>query len=226
MRTIGVVTIGQSPRTDVVPEISRLVCGANNSHDVTFLEKGALDSLTADDIERLAPKDEKDLLITRLQNGTEVAVDKQLIIPRVQRAIAQLNDEGAEIIALLCSDEFPPFRSAAPLILPARLLSGVLSSITIEGQLGVMVPAEKQVEAIAQAYRRLGFPAIAVAASPYGSSEAITHEANRLAGKVALVVMDCFGYDLEMKKQVSKTTRTPVILVRSVLAFTLSECVH
>lgn len=226
MRTIGVVTIGQSPRTDVVPEIERLVCGANNSHDVTFLEKGTLDGLTADDIESLAPKDEKDLLITRLRNGTEVAVDKQLIIPRVQRAIVQLNDEGAEIIALLCSDEFPPFRSEAPLILPARLLSGVLSSITIEGQLGVMVPSEKQVEAIAQAYRRLGFPAIAVGASPYGGRDAIINAANRLKGEVALVVMDCFGYNLEMKKQVSKTTRTPVILVRSVLAFTLSECVH
>lgn len=40
----------------------------------------------------------------------------------------------------------------------------------------------------------------------------------------ALVVMDCFGYDLEMKRQVRKITGTPVVVARSLLAWALSEC--
>ena len=226
MQTIGVVTIGQSPRTDVVPEISGRVCGTDNSREVTFLEKGALDGLTAEEIERLAPMDGKDLLATRLRNGAEVTVDKNLIRPRLEQAISELDREGADIIALLCSDEFPPFRSEAPLILPAKLLSGVLSSISINGKLGVMVPSAKQVGTTTLVYQELGFSPIVVGASPYADKNAILNAANGLKEQVALVVMDCFGYNLEMKRQVSEITGTPVILVRSLLAWTLRECLQ
>jgi len=226
MRTIGLVTIGQSPRTDVVPEISRLVCGANNLREVTFLEKGALDGLASEEIASLAPTEEKDLLATRLRNGTEVTVDRNLIRPRLEQAISVLNREGADVVALLCSGEFSPFCSESPLIIPARLLSGVLSSISINGKLGVMVPSEKQVEATTAAYQERGFRPIVVAASPYAGREAILNAANRLKEKVALVVMDCFGYSLGMKGRVREITGTPVILVRSLLAFTLHECVQ
>lgn len=224
MRTIGVVTIGQSARSDVVPELERIIKDSRTSQTVTFLQKGALDGLTADEIAGLRPTEEKDYLVTNLRNGTEVAVDKHGICPRVQQAIFDLNGEGADIIALLCSDEFPPLRSEAPLILPANLLSGVLSSISIKGKLGVMVPSEKQVGATIVVYQELGFEPIVVGASPYGGGDAIINAANGLREEVALVVMDCFGYNLEMKSRVSQITGVPVILVRSLLAWTLSEC--
>lgn len=226
MRTIGVVTIGQSPVSDVVAELERIIKDSRTSQTVTFLQKGALDGLTADEIAGLRPTEEKDHLVTKLRNGTEVAVDKHGICPRVQQAILDLNGEGADIIALLCSDEFPPLRSEAPLILPANLLSGVLSSISIKGKLGVMVPSEKQVGATIVVYQELGFEPIVVGASPYANGNEILNAANRLREEVALVVMDCFGYNLEMKSQVRKITGTPVILVRSLLAFTLSECLQ
>ncbi|MEE8593590.1 MAG: AroM family protein [Candidatus Bipolaricaulota bacterium] len=226
MRTIGVVTIGQSPVSEVVAELERIIKDSRTSQTVTFLQKGALDGLTADEIAGLRPTEEKDHLVTKLRNGTEVAVDKHGICPRVQQAILDLNGEGADIIALLCSDEFPPLRSEAPLILPANLLSGVLSSISIKGKLGVIVPSEKQVGATIVVYQELGFEPIVVGASPYANGNEILNAANRLREEVALVVMDCFGYNLEMKSQVRKITGTPVILVRSLLAFTLSECLQ
>jgi len=226
VRTIGVVTIGQSPISDVVAELERIIKDSQTSQTVTFLQKGALDGLTADEIAGLRPTEEKDHLVTKLRNGTEVAVDKHGICPRVQQAILDLNGEGADIIALLCSDEFPPLRSEAPLILPANLLSGVLSSISIKGKLGVMVPSEKQVGATIVAYQELGFEPIVVGASPYANGNEILNAANGLREEVALVVMDCFGYNLEMKSHVSQITGAPVILVRSLLAWTLSECLQ
>jgi len=223
VRTIGVVSIGQSPRSDVVPELERIIKDSRTSQTVSFLQKGALDGLTADEIAGLQPTEEKDHLVTRLQDGTEVAVDKHGIYPRVQQATSALNGEGADIIALLCSDEFPPFRSEAPLILPVRLLSGVVSSISIKGKLGVMVPSEKQVGTTTVFYQGLGFQPIVVGASPYANGNEILNAASGLKGQVGLVVMDCFGYDLETKRRVSEITGTPVILARSVLARTLSE---
>lgn len=96
MRTIGVVTIGQSPISDVVIELERIIKDSRTSQTVTFLQKGALDGLTADEIAGLRPTKEKDLLVTTLQDGTEVAVDKHAICPRVQQAVFELN--GAIVI--------------------------------------------------------------------------------------------------------------------------------
>jgi len=226
MTTIGVVTIGQSPRSDVIVELERIIKDGRTTPSVGFLQKGALDGLRADEIANLRPQEGKNHLVTTLQDGTEVAVDKRAIHSRVQQAISDLDSEGADIIALICSDEFPPFRAEAPLILPARLLSGVLSSISINGKLGVMVPSEKQVEVTTAAYQERGFRPIVVGASPYTGREAILNAANRLKEKAALVVMDCFGYSLEMKRRVREITGTPVILVQSLLALTLRECVQ
>ena len=98
MRTIGVVTIGQSPISDVVAELERIIKNSRTSQTVTFLQKGALDGLTADEIAGLRPTEEKDHLVTKLRNDTEVAVDKHGICPRVQEAIFDLN--GAIVIGL------------------------------------------------------------------------------------------------------------------------------
>lgn len=226
MRAIGVVTIGQSPRSDVVAELERILKVNHPSLAIPFLQKGALDGLTADEIAHLRPTKEKNYLVTTLQDGTEVAVDKHAIHPRVQQAILDLNSEGADIIALLCSDQFSLFHSEAPLILPAKLLCGVLSSLSIKGKLGIMVPSERQVSTTAVDYQGLGFRPIVVGASPYAEGKEMIDAANRLKGQVALVIMDCFGYDLTAKRQVSAITGTPVILARSVLAWTLCECLN
>ena len=48
---IGLITIGQSPRVDVVPEMVQIL------GDVDIIECGALDNLTAEEIQKLAPKE-------------------------------------------------------------------------------------------------------------------------------------------------------------------------
>jgi len=224
VKTIGVVTIGQSPRNDVVAEIEKIIKNSPTLQTVTFLQKGALDGLTIDEIADLRPTTDKNHLVTVLRDGTEVAVDKQAVCPRVQRAVFELESEGADIITLLCSGGFPPFCSDAPLIVPAKLLAGVLSAISITGKLGVVVPSEKQVGATEAAYKSRGFHPIVVGASPYPHGEAFLDAVDRLKGQVALVVMDCFGFNLSAKRQVSQITGVPVILVRSVLARALIEC--
>ena len=47
-RTVGMVTIGQAPRVDVVPEMAKLMGSAE------IIERGALDGLTPREIEVLA----------------------------------------------------------------------------------------------------------------------------------------------------------------------------
>ena len=51
-KKIGMVAVGQAPRTDIMPGMKR-VLGA----DVQVIEKGALDGLSLDEIQSLYPKE-------------------------------------------------------------------------------------------------------------------------------------------------------------------------
>lgn len=217
---IGMVTIGQSPRVDIVPEIEELL-----SADIEIIEKGALDGLTLEEVQMFEPREDDEILVTRMQDGTEVTVGRNFILPQLQKRISELDQEGVALIALLCSGGFPPLRSEKPLIMPDKLLSGVLSAISIEGGLGVMVPSARQVNSVKESFEGLGFKTIGVGASPYGDGEAIAEAAERLKGKVDLVVMHCFGYNLEMKRRVGEITKRPVIAVRSLLTRALKELI-
>lgn len=219
---VGIVTIGQAPRIDVIPEIEELLSG-----DIEIVEKGALDGLTLKEVQELSPKEDDEILVTRMRDGTEVMIGRSFILPRLQEKISELDDEDVELVTLLCSGDFPGIRSEKPMLLPNKLLYGVLSSLVIKGKLGLMVPSEEQVNQLRRGFQDLGFEVIGVGASPYKNDiGAIGKAASRLKGAgVDLIVMDCFGYNLEMKRKVKELTAKPVVLVRSLLAKALEELI-
>lgn len=220
---VGIVTIGQSPRVDVIPEIKELVAG-----DIEIVEKGALDGLTLKEVERFEPKEDDEVLVTRMRDGTEVTIGRSFILSRLQEKISELDKEDVTLIALLCSGEFPRLQSEKPLIMPDKLLSGVLASLVIsKGKLGLMVPSEEQVNQLMRGFQDLGFEVIGVGISPYKNDiGAIGEAASKLREKGAdLIVMDCFGYNLGMKRKVREITGKPVVLVRSLLGKVLEELI-
>jgi protein AroM len=219
---IGTVTIGQTPRDDVLVEIKSLI-----STNIEIVEKGALDTLTVEEIADLRPAKDDEILITRMSDGTELTVGRDHILPRMQDAISELDrDKDVALITLLCSGEFPVFECSKPLITPFRLFWGALASISIEGSLGMMLPSREQVKTTVETFEGLGCKVVGVGASPYGKEEEIVRVAKELKGRVDLVFMNCFGYSLEMKRIVRQITGKPVILARSLLARTLDELLH
>ena len=62
---VGAITIGQSPRTDVVQELFPLM-----GEQVELIQAGALDGLTREDIQAFAPGPEDYTLISRLRDGS------------------------------------------------------------------------------------------------------------------------------------------------------------
>src|SRR3989442_131023 len=67
---VGLVTIGQSPRSDVVPEMAALI-----GPGIEVREAGALDGLKRSEIEPLAPTGDDEILVTRPQDGSAVFGD-------------------------------------------------------------------------------------------------------------------------------------------------------
>ena len=222
MTTLGLVTIGQSPRKDLLPELKKFI-----SDGVKIKEKGAMDGVDKKEIENFSPENEGDTLVTRMRDGSQVILGKKSILPRMQKKIDELNREKVDLIALLCSGKFPNFDSGAPLIFPERLVRGLLSSISISGKLGLLVPSQQQKEEIAEDKRKIGFETVTIGISPYeNKAEEIALAAMKTKKKGAdLILLDCFGYDEEMKDLVFKETKIPTILVRSLLGRAISELV-
>jgi protein AroM len=218
MKRIGLLTIGQSPRDDVVPEIQSLL-----PQEVEILQAGALDGLTPNEIAVHRPTSADKTLVTRLKSGREVVVDKDFIHRRLAELIHSLEQE-VELIGLLCSGSFSGLSARVPLLLPHRLLDGFLTAILLPGPLGVLVPAPEQVTPAVEEIRSLGIPALGRSASPYTQGRQVAAAAQSLVDEgAAAILLHCFGYDLSMKAEVQAVTRRPVILVRSLFAQALAE---
>lgn len=219
MARLGIVTIGQSPRVDMVPEMTAWL------PPVELVERGALDGLTRAEIAVLAPGEQSgEVLTTRLDDGSSVDLDHDLIVARVQDAIEWLEATGVDATLVVCTGHFPPLRHARPLLLAERLLVAGVRGLTGSGRLGVVCPLPEQEE-----MSRAKWPgALVAAATPYreGAERTVAEAARRLVGAGAeWIVFDCMGYTDAMRRAAAAAAGVPVLLARSVVARLAGEVV-
>jgi protein AroM len=221
---VGLATIGQSPRVDLVPEI-KAVAGV----DAEYLECGALDGLSLPEIEKLAPEEGEYMLVTRLNDGSQVRVARSKIIDKMQECTDKLVEQGADLVVILCVGEWPKFESEKLVVTPSEPFCGFVMGLLRDGdKLGVIVPAQDQIEDFRQKWNKEGVGVIVTFASPYGPTT--RDECSRAAetlreNNVDLVVMDCPGYDMEVKKIIQQITGKPVVLVRTAVATIIKQLV-
>ena len=218
---VGLVTIGQSPRADVVPEMTTLI-----GPGVDVREAGALDGLTRPEIERLAPTGRDEILVTRLQDGSAVFVGKEKIVELVEQRIAALEQGGATMTALLCTGAFPRLRSSRTLIQPHPVLLGTLRGLSWPGRLGVLTPSVPHVPQTEARWRRDGFDPVVFPLSPYEEEDAAALA--RAAGALreagaGLVVMDCMGFRRKTRNELRALTGVPVLLANLLVARVIAE---
>jgi protein AroM len=218
---VGLVTIGQSPRPDVVPEMAAVIGPL-----VEVCEAGALDGLGRAEIAALAPTGDDEILVTRLGDGTPVFLGRQKIVAHVEARIAALEQRGAGVTALLCTGDFPPLAATRPLIQPQPVLLGALRGMRWPGRLGVVTPSVPHVPQTEARWRRDGFEATVVPLSPYEHDDptalARAAAALRQAG-AGLVVMDCMGFTRKTRDEMRALTGAPVLLANLLVARVVAE---
>jgi protein AroM len=217
---IGLLTIGQSPRSDVVPELLEAA-----GRDVVAVERGALDGMDSASIAAGFPQPGDRTLVTRIQGNREVKVARKFIIDRMRDGIEALEREGSSLIVLLCTGEFDELESSVPMLHPDRILRNLVGSIVNSGTVGVMVPLQEQIDSTRMSWDGLGNGLVVEAASPYSESHAaIRGAAMRLVRAGAdLLVLDCFGYDKIMRSLVREATGKPVLLPRTLVGRLAAE---
>lgn len=219
MKKIGLITIGQSPRDDVIADIGPLF-----SPDITLLQAGALDGLTAQDIAAFAPAPGDYVLISRLRDGSSAVFAEKYILPRLQNCIDLLEEQGAELILFLCTGSFPSFSSGVPLVFPCKVLDGIVPALSNHSSIAVVTPTPEQEAQCTEKWQNYVDSVLVVPASPYGDPKELELACERIAGTPAdLVVLDCIGYTAAMKNYVRERTGKPVILSRTIAARVVME---
>jgi protein AroM len=206
---VGTVTIGQSPRSDVVPEIRRIL-----GPDIEIVEKGALDGMDLKGVKALHPGPDDAFMVTRLRDGTEMKITKESAVEGVRRCVSGFQAEPVDVILLLCTGEFPELASEKLLLRPDRIMRNVVKGLLDTGKLGVVVPFPGQIRNMKAKWENTGFDLTVEGVSPYtATDEEIRETARKMkAAEIDLTILDCIGFGREVGSIFREITRRPVLV--------------
>lgn len=221
-KKLGMVTIGQAPRTDVTPILLKHL-----GDRVELLQMGVLDGMEREEIdERLFPEEGHELLVSRLQSGESVQLSREKIEPIMQQKLNELENRGCDQILVLCTGVFHGFTlNKAYLIEPDRILPPTINAIVGRRKLGVVTPLADQREQTLEKWEGNGISPVVVAVSPYDKErEGFYHGAKQLVDQGAeIILLDCMGYVEECRRIVQEASGLPVILSNALMAKLISE---
>ena len=210
------ITIGQTPRVDMVPEMSEFI-----GNGIKVVELGALDGFQPDEITALRPADNEHRLVTRLRNGGEAIVGTTWMKQRLQCLLDELNADDFFVTVLLCTGHFGHLHSKG-LFLEAQTIVDHGVEAIAEGarSLGVMVPLAKQIGEFH--YQRRADQRIMMAhASPYTPDK--LEMAARELKQADVIVMHCMGYTEAMRQTVANVSGRPTLLARRLVAAAVNQ---
>lgn len=207
---IGLVTIGQAPRNDLLAPFEHRLGHRNHLHLT-----GALDGLSRAELQELEARDADRPLLTQLQGGEPITLAEERISGAVQRRIDEFEEAGVDLIAVLCTGPFPDLIATVPLILPDAVLRHFVNGVHPKGPLGVIAPMAEQAPMVRDKWRQ--YPDLSLGfLDPYGASPPA--QAFDAFKHCPLVVLDCMGYSSATRNAVRRHIGKPVALAQEVLA--------
>lgn len=219
--SIGLITIGQSPREDITSDIKTFL-----DKQLHILESGALDNLSGSEIKRLYPEKTDFPLITRLKDKSSVVVGRKKIYPLILSKILEIENLGVQLSALLCTEDFPEFASTRLVLLPSRLIFFSAISLLPVGKICVVVPMEEQKDKMQNRWEKTGLKVKIETINPYENLSDIDKICHRISRqKFDLIILDCMGYNLMIKQRIKKLTGISVLLPRSILTRYIRELI-
>jgi len=239
MVKVGLLTIGQSPRVDVLTDwgfdlrdvqdykpMETLTPPANSAipPNIEFVHIGALDNIPREKIHEIQPPTGKGGAVSRLRDGSWTNIDGDKLNPLMQKCVNELERSGCDAIVQLCTGDFPYLKPKCLYLRPGRLDRGIIETMLPEdGKLGIFGPSSSPLTH-ARAPRWGNREVYSVGVNPYeGSPESKIPTIKEFKGKVDLAYMGCIGYSLQHRKVAREILNVPVIIPRLTCLKVLQE---
>lgn len=215
---VGLLTIGQSPREDIVPEIKSLFLP-----HIHIVEAGLLDNLSSTEIERLKPEIGETPLVSRLRNGSQVQLSEKKINSLLPEIIDSMKTKmKVKAVGILCTHDFPKTKFSLSVIFPFDYLNILINHILKAKSLGVVIPLENQIEMAKKKWEKE--KVVVEAKSPYAEGKTWKRIAKKfIQEKVEAVILDCIGYKIKDKREIQNLISIPILLPRVILATAINQ---
>lgn len=218
-KTIGALTIGQSPRPDLIAPLEKML----PNHEI--IQAGALDGLRPEELPKISKAAYP--LVTRMDDGSLVMVEESYISPKLQNSLEQLEVKGVSATLLLCAGTFAQLEGIRPLFKPFNIACDVLSALNMKS-LGLIAPLLEQEPAIRQRWEKLGWRTTVWTADLENQDQAFHRQlTNQIqTNRLDCIVLDYFGHPLGRVAQLQRSIHLPVLdlgyLAMVTMASTLS----
>ncbi|MNE37596.1 hypothetical protein D3C80_1314550 [compost metagenome] len=222
MKNIGLITIGQTPRTDVAPIIGRHLEGRAG-----LVQAGVLDGYTAVQVrEFFSPQPGEYVLTTRMADGSAAVISRERIKEVLQGKVDAMEAAGITTILLLCTGVFTGLHTThAHLIEPDRIIPPVVQAMLGGRRLGLIGPLPEQEDNMIEKFAGPGAKVPFAAVSPYTGTEAeFRAAAESLQDQADMIVLDCMGY-VEQHRQWAASAGVPAVLSNALMGKLIAEMV-
>lgn len=220
MKQIGMLTIGQSPRSDLIPGLMDIL-----GEDFEIVEAGALDDLSYEDIQKIDLNPDHYILVSRMRDGREIKITKKFVIPRMQKQLDKIEAQGVRLTVVMCTGKFPHFKSKGLVVTPSEVLKGVVEGSLKGGKLAIVYPTKEQILYAERDFGREGVEVYADSVSPYEPKDVEGLLKRLKAEEPDLVFLNCFGFPSELKQKIVEATGKPTIHSSALIARVLKELI-
>lgn len=190
------MTIGETPRDDVIPELLSII----GRTDLTYREIGLIENV---DPKIYKPLNDEDILVSRKRDGSVAFISHRWVVQK----LSQIECEG--ICVLLCTGEFEDER----FILPYKVVDAFFSAMPRVERATVVVPEREQCTGALNRWKNIAKRTNCVAFSPYGDSKLEVD-----LSQEQLVYLDCIGFTLKHEELFKEKTEGIVLSARRILA--------
>jgi hypothetical protein len=151
-------------------------------------------------------------LTTRLRDGSSVTVEEAYLAPRLQEALAHLEEQEAVATLLLCAGTFAHLRGTRPLFKPFAVGCDLLRQLGLRS-IGLIAPYSDQEDPIRRRWKAAGFEPIVWTADLALQDDHFYRRLNEnvQANALECLVLDYVGHPGGQVNRLQEGTQLPVL---------------
>lgn len=200
---ITLLTIGQTPRDDLLDPLQ------DRFPKFKMQIIGALDGLDESDISRLSKGSIEDPLFVRTNYGS-FNIEKKKIENRVQQIIHE-NENKSESFIICCTSKFELHSAKVSILIPIELMKEELKRYADLKKILICIPILEQLKSTELKWSNVKGKKIIRAVTPGKIDSMFIIKSYIEKYKPDIVVLDCYGYDIELARKVAQKFNGKVI---------------